>query len=90
MPIFIDEQIFYANWSYLNLRCHSFDFHLCNTVVAVALFAVADVVVATVVVPVALLFVFILIALPCDCVRLLPTIFVYQFLQFDLSKIKDL
>ena len=44
-----------SNWSHLNLRCHNFDFHLCNTIVAVDLFvAVAVVVVAAaaVVVPV--------------------------------------
>ena len=36
-----------SNWSHLNLRRHNFDFHLCNTVVAVDLFvAVAVVVVA--------------------------------------------
>ena len=29
-----------SNWSHLNLRRHNFDFHLCNTVVAVDLFAV--------------------------------------------------
>ena len=28
-----------SNWSYLNLRRHNFDFHLCNTVVAVAIAA---------------------------------------------------
>ena len=28
------------NWSYLNLRCHSFDFHLSNAVVAVDLFVI--------------------------------------------------
>ena len=43
-------------WSYLNLRRHNFDFHLCNTVVAVDLFVVAAVVVvvaaAALVVPV--------------------------------------
>ena len=38
-------------WSHLNLRRHNFDFHLCNTVVAVALFVVVAVV-AAVVVPV--------------------------------------
>ena len=44
-----------SNWSHLNLRRHNFDFHLCNTVVAVDLFVVAAVVVAAttvVVVPV--------------------------------------
>ena len=32
-----------SNWSHLNLRCHNFDFHLCNTVVAVDLFVVVAV-----------------------------------------------
>ena len=43
-----------SNWSHLNLRCHNFDFHLCNIVVAVDLFAVVAVAVAAaaVVVPV--------------------------------------
>ena len=43
-----------SNWSHLNLRRHNFDFHLCNTVVAVDLFVVAVVAAAaaTVVVPV--------------------------------------
>ena len=43
-----------SNWSNLNLRRHNFDFHLCNTLVAVDLFVVAAVVVAAaaVVVPV--------------------------------------
>ena len=43
-----------SNWFHLNLRCHNFDFHLCNTVVAVDLFVVVAVVVAAaaVVVPV--------------------------------------
>ena len=42
-----------SNWSHLNLRPHNFDFHLCNTVVAVDLFVVVAVVVAAaVVVPV--------------------------------------
>ena len=42
-----------SNWSHLNLRRHNFDFHLCNTVVAVDLFVVVAVVVAAaVVVPV--------------------------------------
>ena len=44
-----------SNWSHLNLPRHNFDFHLCNTVVAVDLFvAVAAVVIAAaaVVVPV--------------------------------------
>ena len=44
-----------SNWSHLNLRRHNFDFHLCNTVVPVDLFAVVAVVVvaaAAVVVPV--------------------------------------
>ena len=44
-----------SNWSHLNLRCHNFDFHLSNTVVAVDFFVVAVVVVAAaaaVVVPV--------------------------------------
>ena len=36
-----------SNWPHLNLCRHNFDFHLCNTVVAVDLFvAVAVVVVA--------------------------------------------
>ena len=35
-----------SNWSHLNLRRHNFDFHLCNTVVAVDLFVVVAVVVA--------------------------------------------
>ena len=34
-----------SNWSHLNLRRHSFDFHLCNTVVTVDLSVVVDVVV---------------------------------------------
>ena len=33
-------------WSHLNLRRHNFDFHLCNTAVAVDLFVVAAVVAA--------------------------------------------
>ena len=43
-----------SNWPHLNLRHHNFDFRLCNTVVAVDLFAVVAVVVAAaaVVVPV--------------------------------------
>ena len=44
-----------SNWSHLNLDRHNFDFHLCNTVVAVDLFVVVAVVVApaaAVVVPV--------------------------------------
>ena len=44
-----------SNWSHLNLRRHNFDFHLCNTVVAVDLFvalAVAVAAAAAVVVPV--------------------------------------
>ena len=43
-----------SNWSHLNLRCHNFDFHLSNTVVAVDFFVVVAVVVvvAAVVVPV--------------------------------------
>ena len=44
-----------SNWSHLNLRRHSFDFHLCNNVVAVDLFVVVAVVViaaAAAVVPV--------------------------------------
>ena len=43
-----------SNWPHLNLCRHNFDFHLCNTVVAVDLFVVAAVVVAAaaVVVPV--------------------------------------
>ena len=43
------------NWSHLNFRRYNFDFHLCNTVVAVNLFVVVAVVViaaAAVVVPV--------------------------------------
>ena len=35
-----------SNWSHLNIRRHNFNFHLCNTVVAVDLFAVTVVVVA--------------------------------------------
>ena len=35
-----------SNWSHLNLRRYNFDFHLCNTVVAVDLFVVVAVVVA--------------------------------------------
>ena len=35
-----------SNWSHLNLRRHNFDFHLCNTVVAVDLFVVVAVVFA--------------------------------------------
>ena len=35
-----------SNWFHLNLRCHNFDFHLCNTVVAVDLFVVVAVVFA--------------------------------------------
>ena len=34
-----------SNWSHLNLPRHNFDFHLCNTVVAVDLFVVVAVVV---------------------------------------------
>ena len=48
-----------SNWSHLNLRRHNFDFHLCNTVVAVDLFVVAAVVAvaaAAVVVPVIVAF----------------------------------
>ena len=43
-----------SNWSHQNLRCHNFDFHLSNTVVAVDFFVVVAVVVvvAAVVVPV--------------------------------------
>ena len=44
-----------SKWSHLNLRRHNFDFHLCNTFVAVNLFVVAAVVVvaaSAVVVPV--------------------------------------
>ena len=43
-----------SNWSHVNLRRLSFDFHLCNSVVAVDLFVVVAVVVAAaaVVVPV--------------------------------------
>ena len=42
-----------SNWPHLNLCRHNFDFHLCNTVVAVDLFVVVAVVVAAaVVVPV--------------------------------------
>ena len=40
-----------SNWSHLNLPRHNFDFHLCNTVVAVDLFVVV-VAAAAVVVPV--------------------------------------
>ena len=39
-----------SNWSHLNLRRHNFDFHLCNTLIAVDLFVV--VAAAAVVVPV--------------------------------------
>ena len=35
-----------SNWPYLNLPLHKLDFHLCNTVVAVDLFVVVNVVVA--------------------------------------------
>ena len=35
-----------SNWPHLNLCRQNFDFHLCNTVVAVDLFVVAVVVVA--------------------------------------------
>ena len=45
-----------SNWSHQNLRCHNFDFHLSNIVVAVDFFVVVAVVVvaaAAVVVPVA-------------------------------------
>ena len=35
-----------SNWSHLNLRRHNFDFHLCNTVVAVDLFVVVAAVIA--------------------------------------------
>ena len=35
-----------SNWSHLNLRRYNFDFHLCNTVVAVDLFVVVAAVVA--------------------------------------------
>ena len=43
-----------SNWSNLHLRRHNFDFHLCNTLVAVDLFVIAAVVfaAAAVVVPV--------------------------------------
>ena len=45
------------NWVHLNLRRHNFDFHLCNTVVAIDLFVVVAVIVvaaaAAIVVPVA-------------------------------------
>ena len=30
-----------SKWSHGNLRRHNFDFHLCNTIVAVDLFVVA-------------------------------------------------
>ena len=40
-----------SNWPHLNLCRHNFDFHLCNTVVAVDLFVVV-VAAAAVVVPV--------------------------------------
>ena len=39
-----------SNWSHLNIRRHNFNFHLCNTAVAVDLFAVTVVVVAAAVV----------------------------------------
>ena len=45
-----------SNWSHVNLPRHNFDFHLCNTVVAVDLFVViaaAGAAAAAVVVPVA-------------------------------------
>ena len=45
-----------SNWPHLNLCRHNFDFHLCNTVVAVDLFvalAVAVAAAAALVVPVA-------------------------------------
>ena len=45
-----------SNWSHQNLRCHNFDFHLSNIVVAVDFFVVVAVVVvaaSAVVVPVA-------------------------------------
>ena len=35
-----------SNWPHLNLCCHNFDFHLCNTVVAFDLFVVVAVVAA--------------------------------------------
>ena len=35
-----------SNWPHLNLCRHNFDFHLCNTVVAVDLFVAVAVVVA--------------------------------------------
>ena len=35
-----------SNWSHLSLPHHNFDFHLCNTVVAIDLFVVVVVVVA--------------------------------------------
>ena len=35
-----------SNWSHLNLPRHNFDFHLCNTVVAIDLFVVVAVVAA--------------------------------------------
>ena len=43
-----------SNWSHINLRRHSFDFHLCNTVVALDVFVVvaAAAAAAAVVVPV--------------------------------------
>ena len=43
-----------SNWSHLSLPRHNFDFHLCNTVVAIDLFVVVVVVAAAaaVVVPV--------------------------------------
>ena len=40
------------NWSHLNLRCHSFDFHLSNAVVAVNLFVIVVAAAAAVVFPV--------------------------------------
>ena len=39
-----------SNWSHLNLRCRNFDFNISNTVVAVDLFVVVAVAVASVVV----------------------------------------
>ena len=41
-----EKKVVVSKWSYLKLRRRNFDFHLCNTVVAVDLFVVAAVVVA--------------------------------------------
>ena len=41
-----------SNWSHLNLCRYNFDFHLCNTVVAVDLFVVVAAAATAVVIPV--------------------------------------